>query len=80
MNDLILPIGDIANNYDPNPMIVKHGRGPDGKTCRACLFIIGVSPAGNRRYWKCSRHSVSRSESTDHRLKWAACRLYVEAT
>jgi len=73
---LILPIGDIANNYDPNPMIVRHGRGPEWETCRTCRHVVSTCPTGNKTYWKCSRRAVSRSCTTDHRLKWAACRLY----
>ena len=74
MGDLILPIGDIANNYDPNPMIVKHGRGPEGVKCKTCRHIL--AEGYNRTYYKCARRAISRSSATDHRLKWSACRLY----
>jgi len=79
VSNLILPIGDIANNYDPNPMIVRHGRGPEGKTCRTCVHAVATSPTGNKTYWKCDRRGMSRSTATDHRLKWNACRLYEAA-
>ena len=76
MSDLILPIGDFANNFDPNPMIVRHGRGPKGETCRTCRHMLATSVRTNRTYWKCEWRGVSRCAATDHRLKWAACRLY----
>lgn len=74
----VLPVGDIANNFDANPMIRRHGRGPDGVHCRSCLHLISTCPTGNRIYWKCAFYSVSRSGGTDFRLKWDACRLYEE--
>ena len=76
----ILPIGDIANYYDPNPMIRKHGRGPDGETCGACRHLIFTTPTGNRTYRKCDRYSISRSDASDFRKKWAACRLWEAET
>lgn len=72
----ILPIGDIANNYDPNPMIRKHGRGPAGAVCGTCSHIVSTCPTGNKRYWKCERRGITHGQGTDHRLRWAACRLY----
>ena len=78
--DLILPIGDIANNYSPNPMIVRHGRGPEGARCKTCRHILAFSPTGNRTYWKCDLRAISRSDASDHRQKWDACRLYETET
>lgn len=71
-----LPIGDITANYDDNPMVRRHGRGPESRYCATCAHIRRVSPTGNRTYVKCYRRGVSRSYGTDHRLKWNACRLY----
>ena len=76
----ILPIGDINVNFDPNPMVIHHGRGPDTARCKTCRFIEYTSPTGNRTYIKCQRRGVSRSTATDHRLKYNACRLYEEET
>lgn len=78
-SDLILPTGDIANNYDPNPMIRQHGRGPEGAVCKTCAHLVSICPTGNKSYWKCDRYSLSRSDATDFRLKWSACRLWVES-
>lgn len=73
----ILPIGDIANNYDDNPMVRRHGpyQNPVRRFCKTCRFITYASN-GNRQYIKCYRRGISRSDATDHRLKWNACRLY----
>lgn len=70
-----LPIGDIANNYNANPMVVLHGKGPAGATCRYCRHVTYRSN-GNRQYVKCSRRGITRGQGTDHRLKWDACRLF----
>ena len=76
MSDLILPVGDIANNYSPNPMIRKYGRGPEGARCKTCGYLVSTCPTGNKTYWKCSRYSLSNSDASDFRQKWDACRLY----
>lgn len=80
MNDdaFLFPTGDIEANYDPNPMVRKHGRGPDGATCRHCRHAVPINRGTVRDYWKCDRRGISRSSATDHRLKWNACRLYEE--
>ena len=74
----ILPIGDIANNYDSNPMIVRHGRGPDGSHCKTCRSLRSQNFGSQRSYWKCIQYSVSHCTASDFRLKWDACRLYEE--
>lgn len=71
-----LPIGDFTANFDPNPMVRLHGRGPEETKCKACRHMVSVFYS--RRYWKCDRHSLSKSAASDHRLKWNACRLYEE--
>ena len=71
----IIPIGDIASNYAPNPMIRRHGRGPEGETCRTCAHLVATSPTG-KTYWKCDRYSLSNSDASDFRSKWDACRLF----
>lgn len=74
MNDhLLFPLDGLAGSADPNPMIRRHGRGPDGRTCRQCRHAVAADT-----YWKCRRRSVSRSHGTDHRLWWNACRLFEE--
>lgn len=73
---MLFPIGDIASNYDPNPMIVRHGPGPDDKTCHDCRQLTPNRWGTNRTYWKCRRRGITHGQGTDHRKKWHACRLY----
>jgi hypothetical protein len=80
MNDqAILPIGDITNNSDVNPMIRKHSRGPEGMFCGGCVHMVRGPGGHTRTYWKCDRRGITNGQGTDHRMKWSACRLY-EAT
>jgi len=76
MSDDMLPIGDFSVNFDPNPMVRLHGRGPEGKACRSCRHMVTHTPTGNRTYWKCYRRGITNGAGTDHRLKWNACRLW----
>ena len=79
MNAEPLPIGDFTANCDANPMVIRHGRGPEGRRCRDCRRILPTSHRTARRYWKCERRGITRGAGTDHRLKWNACRLFEEA-
>lgn len=60
-----------------NPLLPIFGPGPDGAKCGDCehLFRQGGT-AGT--YYKCELRSLSRSASTDHRVRWPACGKYVE--
>ena len=71
----ILPIGDFTANADDNPMVRRHGRGPERTFCKTCRYIRYLSN-GRRQYIKCYRRGISKSDRTDHRLKWNACRLW----
>jgi len=79
-NPRLMPVGDFANNFDPNPMVVLHGRGPEEARCKTCRHVVQTCPTGHRTYWKCNRRRISRSAQSDHRLKWNACRLYEEGS
>ncbi len=82
-DNLVLPIGDIANNYSPNPMVVRHGRGPEAARCKTCRHLQAQSIRSirsSRRYWKCTRYSVSHCTASDFRMKWDACRFYETET
>jgi len=59
---------------DKNPMIVKHGM-KKGKACKDCEFFIREK-FHDKTYFKCEIRGVSRSSTTDHRLRWLACGLY----
>jgi len=72
----LFPTGDLANNFSPNPMVRRHGRGPEGTHCKTCRYLQSQSFGTARHYWKCTRYSVSHSEASDFRLKWESCRLY----
>jgi hypothetical protein len=60
---------------DGNPMVVKHGAGPEGATCRHCQHICRFRPGVNT-YIKCRMRGITAGPGTDHRLKWKACRFY----
>lgn len=72
---MLFPVGDLQNNYDDNPMVRQHGRGPAHRYCKTCRHIRYISN-GRRQYIKCYRRGITKSDRTDHRLKWNACRLY----
>jgi len=68
---------EVLRERMPNPMVYKHGAGPEGAKCKTCRHVVQIRP-GQNRYWKCDRRSLSHSQTSDHRLKWPACRLYEE--
>jgi len=74
----LFPVGDLANNDSPNPMVRRHGRGPAGAHCKTCEFLHPQRYGSARRYWKCIRYSTSHCDASDFRMKWDACRLYEE--
>jgi hypothetical protein len=78
----MLPLGPeglrILRERQPNPMVFKHGSGPEGKRCKTCQHLVSQSIRTNRVYWKCERRSLSHCTASDHRQKWDACRLYEE--
>ena len=76
----LFPVGSFEDNFNDNPMVRKHGKGPDGVRCKTCRHMTTSGGGFVRTYWKCSRRGISRSTATDHRLKWDACRLYEEET
>ena len=70
----LFPVGDIASNYDPNPMVRLYSRGPEDKHCKTCIHIVATRYGSTRHYYKCDRFRMSHSEATDFRLKWNALR------
>lgn len=71
----LLPTGDFASNFSDNPMVRRHGRGPEGETCRSCRHLA-AKQFNARRYYKCEWRGDTNGQGTDHRLKWHACRLF----
>lgn len=60
-----------------NPMVPRHGRGPEGMTCGGCLRLIARKYSST--YFKCSLYGDTRSTATDFRKSWPACGQYYEA-
>lgn len=52
-------------------MHARHGHGPEGRTCRDCMFL--ERHRFNKTYLKCRRYNVTSSEATDWRASWPAC-------
>ena len=52
------------------PWWISLGKGPEGKTCADCKFLIGD------RYKKCRRQIMTSGAGTDIRAKDEACTLY----
>lgn len=62
--------------WDHNRMVDFYGAGPDGAQCGSCvhLYLVGGTSG---RYYKCDqRPHNTASVTTDHRVRWPACRLY----
>lgn len=75
-----LPEGSLR--IDDNPMVMKHGYGEKGKTCKDCAFLMRREVYGywrNKNFYKCKKYPhQGRSERSDFRLKWNACKLFQE--
>ena len=65
-----------ARFTDPNPLVRKHGYGPEGATCRDCDELLRVRHC-TKTYRKCERRGVTHGAGTDHCAKWRACAFYV---
>jgi len=63
-------------NYkgEPNPMIPKVGRGPEGERCKTCRFLYGKT--FSKTYYKCKWRGDTNGAGTDHRVNWNACAKY----
>lgn len=58
------------NNFE-NPMIRKHGVGPEA-TCKDCIHL--VRPQHNTKvYRKCELRGITRGKGTDHKTSYKAC-------
>jgi hypothetical protein len=63
----------IPRAKDPNPMVMAHGV-LEGKTCKDCIHLCYHE--FSKRYYKCDLRGCSNSMTTDHRVRWNACKLY----
>lgn len=55
-----------------NPMVRAFGRGPEGKKCKECEFLIRYHWRSTS-YFKCEKRGITHGPGTDHRLKYEAC-------
>lgn len=67
--------GGEGGNRKPNPMVLKHGRGPEGKRCKSCKLIHRHTP-GARTFYKCKVRGITSGPKTDHRANWPACSFW----
>lgn len=59
----------------PNPMVMLHGRGPEGVKCKSCQYLYR-KPYHGKHYYKCEKHGDTKGAGTDMRVGWEACKLY----
>ena len=57
---------------EPNPCRKLYGPGPKGARCAGCALLHSYAP-GNRTYHKCELRVFTRSQRSDHRMRWLAC-------
>lgn len=55
-----------------NPMVRLYNKGPVGKRCRDCKFLIRLYHH-NQTYLKCEKRGITHGSGTDCRAKWEAC-------
>lgn len=60
------------HSTDKNPMVRKHGLGPDGARCKTCA-LFKISRPGANRYFKCRLRGITHGAATDHRANYRAC-------
>lgn len=62
----------------PNPMVHIHGCSTtESATCKTCKHLYKKEFTGT--YYKCGLFGDTNGSATDFRLKWNACRHYVES-
>jgi hypothetical protein len=57
-----------------NPCVRVFGPGPEGATCKECMFLECYTT--NKNWYKCAMRPYSRGPGTDHRKNWPACDRY----
>lgn len=65
-----------AQQYSPNPLVLRYGAGPEGATCGACVHHWRASYHG-KRYGKCNLRPFTHGAGSDHRAKWPACKRFI---
>ena len=77
------PLKDWSGNEMPvckpiesdNPMVRAHDRGPEGKKCKDCAFLIRYKYR-SKTYLKCEKRGITHGAGTDHKAKFEACKKF----
>ena len=59
-----------------NPMVKSCGKGPEGKKCKQCKYIIRKEYS--KTYYKCQWRGNTNGPGTDHKVNWPACGKFIE--
>lgn len=51
-----------------NPMVLKHGVGPEEKRCKECIYIQGYQQSAT--WYRCEIRNGGRG---DHKANWESC-------
>jgi hypothetical protein len=71
------PIQPAAQVDSPNPCVRLYGPGPENKQCKECAHLHGYQQAAT--WYKCDqRPKHKRGISGDHRVRWPACKRFVQ--
>ncbi len=62
---------DCLNCANPNPMITRYGRGPKGKECKDCKYLL--RKRYDKVYIKCRLRGNTNGAGTDHRVHFPVC-------
>lgn len=54
-----------------NKMHRAYGSMKDGEICKNCEYLL--ADHYHKKYFKCEKYNVSRSEASDWRISWPAC-------
>lgn len=80
------PLTDWSGNEIPikkpiesdNPMVRAYDRGPEGKKCKECKFLIR-DKYHDYTYRKCLKRGITRGKGTDHKVSFEACSKFEQA-
>lgn len=64
-----------ARASNKNPMVRKHGLGPEQQTCVGCWSLIRMKPNAST-FFKCQRRGITSGPATDHRVGYDACAFF----
>lgn len=61
---------------NPNKMVRKFGKFDDLNKCGSCKFLVCYESPSGKNYYKCEKFGYSKSEASDFRKKWNACKKF----